>query len=97
MTLRTQARRRAVMAVALLVLVLALALAACGGRGARRDNGSAANSGVNTTQQQGGQLSGAASNVVSADQDIQAAMRQLDAAQSDAGTDLSAQDSPVEP
>ncbi len=99
MTLRTQARRRAVMAVALFILVLALALSACaGGRGARRDNGSAANnSGVNTTQQQGGQLSGAASDVVSADQDIQAVMRQLDAAQSDANIDLSAQDSPVEP
>lgn len=97
MTLRTQARRRAVMAVALLVLVLALALAACGGRGARRDNGSAGNSGVNTTQQQGGQLSGSASAVVSADQGIQAAMRQLDAAQSDANADLSTQDSPVEP
>ena len=97
MTLRTQTRRRAVMAVALLVLVLALALSACGGRGARRDNGSVANSGVNTTQQQGGQLSGSASDVVSADQDIQAVMHQLDAAQSDANADLSAQDAPVEP
>src|SRR5689334_10426279 len=99
MTFRTQARRRAVMAVALLILVLALALAACaGGRGARRDNGSAASAGNggNTTQQ-GGQLSGAASDVVSADQDIQAVMQQLDAAQSDANADLSAQDSPVEP
>lgn len=91
MTLRTQARRRAVMAVALLILVFALALVACGGRGANRGN-----SGVVTTGQ-GGQLSGAASDVVSSDQDIQAVIRQLDAAQSDAGTDLSAQDSPVEP
>jgi hypothetical protein len=96
MTLRTQARRRAVMAVALLILVLALALSACGGRGARRDNGAGASSGVNTAQQ-GGQLAGSAADVVSADQDIQAVMRQLDAAQSDASADLSAQDSPVEP
>ena len=46
---------------------------------------------------QGGQLSGAASDVASADQDIQAVMQQLDAAQSDASADLSAQDAPVEP
>lgn len=99
MTLRTQARRRAMMAVALLILVLALALSACGGRGARRDNGSAATTGnasVSTTRQ-GGQLSGAASDIASADQDIQAVMQQLDAAQSDASADLSAQDAPVEP
>jgi len=77
--------------VALLILVFALALAACGGRGASNGNG-----GVVTTGQ-GGQLSGAASDVVSSDQDIQAVIQQLDAAQSDAGTDLSAQDAPVEP
>jgi ABC-type glycerol-3-phosphate transport system substrate-binding protein len=94
MTRQVVSRRPAFWVLAVAVLVLALALTACGGRGAGSGNGSTISGyGTNQTTTTGstGGSSSSASDLQSADQQIQAALQGLDSASRDANTDYSTQ------
>lgn len=101
MTRMVQTRRSSLWMLAVMVLVLALALAACGGRGGVRQGGAGGTGNNVTTTQQGSAATSAASStsaganasdIESADQQIQGALQGLDGAQSDANQDFSGQD-----
>lgn len=84
--------------LATLALVALLALAGCGGR--VRTTGAPQSAGSNTNQVQTNQSStggAAASQVQSADQQVQSALSGLDSSDSDASTDFSSQDTSVTP
>jgi hypothetical protein len=92
MTWSTRIRKRSVLMVTILALVLVLALSACGGHGI--PNASGASGGQTTGSQTGNP---AAPDIENADQQVQDAVSAMDSVQTDAGTDLSAQDIEVQP
>lgn len=109
MTTTTSVRllaRRSVWALSALALVVMLTLAACGGQSAHQGNNGGANTGATTTNTStapsstGGSNNGGSNNAQqaeSADQQIQAALQAMDAAQNDANVNYGSQDNPVQP
>ena len=91
MTWSTRIRKRSVLMVTILALVLVLALSACGGHGIPNASGA---SGGYTGSQTGNP---ATPDIENADQQLQDAVSAMDSVQTDAGTDLSAQDIEIQP
>ncbi len=91
MTTMTRIRRRGLWMVATVVLLLTLALAACGGHGQQSGDLSSANAGATTD------TSGAPSDAVSTDDDLQQMVATLDSVQTDTSLDLSSSDNEVQP